>query len=110
MNAGGGVQGEKRVGIAEQACRRGALRACMRGGGMEEVEHAPAVVWCLRIARGAGRRRRAVAGLALVWGGVYRAEVVRRYRGRRRGRRGGGGGVQEWVVQSGGMWCGGVGA
>lgn len=56
------------MGIAEQACRRGVSRACMRGGGMEEVEHAPAVVWCLRIARGAGGRRRAVAGLAWVWG------------------------------------------
>ena len=68
MKAGGGVQGEKRVGIAEQACRRAVSRACMRGGGMEEVEHAPAVVGCLRLARGAGGRRRAEAGLAWVWG------------------------------------------
>lgn len=56
------------MGIAEQACRRGALRACMRGGVMEGVEHEPAVVGCLRLARGAGGRRRAEAGLAWVWG------------------------------------------
>ena len=35
---------------------------------MEEVVHAPAVVGSLRLARGAGGRRRAVAGLAWVWG------------------------------------------